>query len=942
MALETKIKIVIDGQESIQTVGELTSKIDEFKQKLSGLDENSDEFKRLNEAVQDLEKALGTLTVNVDNDEALEALATVQKSFETIDEIAAEPVDVNINAEPAVQSISDIRTELKAVQDTIATSEFGSEEFVKATERAAELKDQLDDINEAVNNVKGEPIEQLGNQFASVKDSVSKLDFKKASEQLTTFNGTIKKLDVGKVASGFGQFAKTLGTTVVTSIRAVGTAILANPLLLLATVVVGIGAALFALKDKFKIIQVAIDAATLPIRTLIGALKDLSDFLGLSSFEADAAAAAQAEANDKIAASSDLLTKKIEEDTKRQIAAAKSGGASAEKLAEIEAAGAVKIIAAQEKILEGREAELKELQRKVEASEQLTEQEVANYERLAGAQNTILDQQQALADGTFALAKKAKEESDKAAADEAKKLAERKAEAEKYFNNLTKLQEKYLLTEEQRIQKQADAEIASLRGRGKVEEALRAEIQRKADEQIKKIQDDRLARATKASLDLQEAEARLELIRAQQSAKTDEERIAAQQKFNEQSLELTKKRIEEERKAIDNSTEKTTEEKLAAQAKLDADLLQAQADFNKKVEDQNREAAQKEFDAVRQRAQKEVEEVQKARQKLVAGFSDRIGVVGFKSAVNELNAALDTELTIIENARAKEQAALEAALEKKLLTEEEYQKQLKELNEKAAEDSTKATEENEAIITATRQERFQNTVDTLQQGLELFNQVSNAVFEQERAKLEEQQTELDSDYEKRKQIIEDTIADEDAKTAALTALDEEFADKQKALDLKDIELKKKQIKRERNAALAQIALSNAIAIANAAAAAAKAGAAAGPAAPIAFALTVASLLASIGITIAQARQALKEQDAAAAALGAGGGGGGGGTTTPAPPPTQPAPPSELQQATGINAAGFAAQPAVRDLRPVVSVVEIDRVRNSVEAIESGNTIGIGG
>jgi len=118
--------------------------------------------------------------------------------------------------------------------------------------------------------------------------------------------------------------------------------------------------------------------------------------------------------------------------------------------------------------------------------------------------------------------------------------------------------------------------------------------------------------------------------------------------------------------------------------------------------------------------------------------------------------------------------------------------------------------------------------------------------------------------------------------------------------------------------------------------------------PISFALTLAANLAAVIATIAKARSALKDANAAESALGAGGGGsgggGGGGGGGATPPPQQQFSPSGFQ-ATGVNAANFqggAGAQTPTQPQQFVSVVEIERVRNSVTAVETSNTIGVGG
>ena len=70
---------------------------------------------------------------------------------------------VEIDTNPAVKSIKDLRKELKEFKDQMANLEEGSDEFLEIAKQAGEVKHQIDEINESVKGASADFGDMVGN-----------------------------------------------------------------------------------------------------------------------------------------------------------------------------------------------------------------------------------------------------------------------------------------------------------------------------------------------------------------------------------------------------------------------------------------------------------------------------------------------------------------------------------------------------------------------------------------------------------------------------------------------------------------------------------------------------------------------------------------------------------------------------------------------------------
>jgi hypothetical protein len=158
-------------------------------------------------------------------------------------------VEVEVKgAEKSISSIKDLKTAIKQARDEqVKMSESfgeGSEEYVKASKRLAELKDKVEDLNDSTQSLKGTGVESLSSSFGLLGDG-------------------LKNLDLDKIKTGF---------------KGVGQAMSAIPLLLLVS-------GITMLAEKFGIFEMITDA-------VVQVIYAFTDAIGLTN-KADEKASAQ-------------------------------------------------------------------------------------------------------------------------------------------------------------------------------------------------------------------------------------------------------------------------------------------------------------------------------------------------------------------------------------------------------------------------------------------------------------------------------------------------------------------------------------------------------------------------------------------------------------------------------------------------------------------------
>ena len=238
----------------------------------------------------------------------------------------AQELDIDIK----VTGLADLRSQLKAAKDDVIALQSADvidpNKLAEATKRAGALKDALNDANEQIKVMSGgSDFEKVSNGLGLIGSQLKDMDFEGAANSAKNLTKVVQAMNPATVAKGFSDLAGTvlqLGKAFVT----MGIQLLANPIFLIVAVIVAVVVAIVMLKDKLKIAEQAFDLLMRPIKALIQGLKDLTDWLGITSFEMEENADRTVAANEKKIASNEKVTASVDKEYAFQIALAKANG----------------------------------------------------------------------------------------------------------------------------------------------------------------------------------------------------------------------------------------------------------------------------------------------------------------------------------------------------------------------------------------------------------------------------------------------------------------------------------------------------------------------------------------------------------------------------------------------------------------------------------------
>jgi hypothetical protein len=135
-------------------------------------------------------------------------------------------------AENTAKGFSSAKAELRALQQQLLSMDGTSEEFKKASARAAELKDNISDLSAEINANAGNAFEGLANNASLFGSRLMSLDLKGAGTALTGMATAIRGISFATLSQEIGGLTK--------GIMAMGKALLANPIFLLAGVLIAV------------------------------------------------------------------------------------------------------------------------------------------------------------------------------------------------------------------------------------------------------------------------------------------------------------------------------------------------------------------------------------------------------------------------------------------------------------------------------------------------------------------------------------------------------------------------------------------------------------------------------------------------------------------------------------------------------------------------------
>ena len=232
-----------------------------------------------------------------------------------------------------LSGIAALKAELKDLKNQMADA-VNPEAFAALADKAGEVQKQINKVNSAINDFKkGSNLDQAKASFDGMSQAITDMDFSAAAKESANLKqsiGALKPEDLTKQFKGFITTIKNVGGAFVK----LGMTILANPIFLIVAVVVAIVAVVALVLKSFGKLDDVIKAMMMPINMLIAGFKELTDWLGLTTFEAEDNAAKTLEANEKIKKSSEEKTAIVTADLGREIAELKAAGKDTTKLEE--------------------------------------------------------------------------------------------------------------------------------------------------------------------------------------------------------------------------------------------------------------------------------------------------------------------------------------------------------------------------------------------------------------------------------------------------------------------------------------------------------------------------------------------------------------------------------------------------------------------------------
>jgi len=224
-----------------------------------------------------------------------------------------------------LSGVQSLKAELRSLKASIAEAS-DPEQMAALAQRAGEVADRIKDANDAVNVfASGSKFEQISNSFGGIKDSLMSLDFEEASQKAQVFSKSLGSLNAGDISKSLKGLTSTV-TTMGGAFVKLGLQILANPIFLLVAVITAIVVGIGIFLNKIGVLQKAIDFLMAPINLLIDSFKELTDWLGLTSYAAEENARKMEKANEKAFKSSEKRTEAISDQYDIEIAKAKAAG----------------------------------------------------------------------------------------------------------------------------------------------------------------------------------------------------------------------------------------------------------------------------------------------------------------------------------------------------------------------------------------------------------------------------------------------------------------------------------------------------------------------------------------------------------------------------------------------------------------------------------------
>jgi hypothetical protein len=207
-------------------------------------------------------------------------------------------IDILIETANSAKNVRELRKslmELKSAQEDVDKS---SPEFSKLISGINETESRIGDLNDAFKTFAGTGMERLTSSTYLLKDGLQNLDLDKLkiafggisqlpkalAGELNKLSAVVNKLDFASLGDGMKKLSKSGVGELTKSIVQLGKAILTNPILLLAAVIVGLIAVVVKFYDKIIPLRIAIEAVGKAVDVVVQSLKDFADWIGITDF----------------------------------------------------------------------------------------------------------------------------------------------------------------------------------------------------------------------------------------------------------------------------------------------------------------------------------------------------------------------------------------------------------------------------------------------------------------------------------------------------------------------------------------------------------------------------------------------------------------------------------------------------------------------------------
>jgi hypothetical protein len=157
-------------------------------------------------------------------------------TFVGLEQINKELEKTDKNTTKVEEATKTLAQQYKALKKEQDQYDPGTKKFQELSVQMGELKDRMNDAADAVKGNTGPAIEGARASFGLMGEQIMNLDFEGLSQSLNLVSGNLARLKPEDISKGL----KSMAEAGVNAFKAIGKAILANPLLAVAAVIVGI------------------------------------------------------------------------------------------------------------------------------------------------------------------------------------------------------------------------------------------------------------------------------------------------------------------------------------------------------------------------------------------------------------------------------------------------------------------------------------------------------------------------------------------------------------------------------------------------------------------------------------------------------------------------------------------------------------------------------